>query len=415
MTTVTSGIDKLFPTATKPVSSVKAQVNDGGIDPATSSVTGGSAGSTTTSKQDELGKDDFLLLLTTQMRYQDPMSPMDNTQFVAQMAQFRALESSNNIEKAITNLGTSFKDTVEAQKNSANSMNNATSVSLIGKEVRIKETQVKWGMKPGATVPINVTLGNKSEADVQLLDSDGKVVKTLRASGKDDQNSVSLVWDGTTDKGDFAAAGAYKINIVGQDKDDSLYAFVQDVVQGVRFSKDGSMLKIGGKELSAADIMDVAMNESQDGFGSISASSAVELLGKNVRVAQNMVSYHQTDGEQIPVKVNAPRNTTVRIAIVDSKGNIVDASQATANESGVAAFSWNGQAYDGSFVKAGTYQVVIDGEENNPSLYSFIEGKVDGVSNLGGLVELKVGGQNVRLSDVVNIAPDAETVSESAS
>jgi hypothetical protein len=46
---------------------------------------------------------------------------------------------------------------------------------------------------------------------------------------------------------------------------------------------------------------------------------------------------------------------------------------------------------------------VIDGEENNPTLYAFTDGTVDGISNLGGLVQLKVGGQNVLLSNVVDI------------
>lgn len=44
-----------------------------------------------------LGKDDFLRLLTTQLRYQDPMNPVDDQQFLAQMAQFTALEQMQNL------------------------------------------------------------------------------------------------------------------------------------------------------------------------------------------------------------------------------------------------------------------------------------------------------------------------------
>lgn len=51
----------------------------------------------------QLGKEDFLKLLVTQLQYQDPLQPMDNTQFIAQTAQFTALEQMQNLNQTMTN------------------------------------------------------------------------------------------------------------------------------------------------------------------------------------------------------------------------------------------------------------------------------------------------------------------------
>lgn len=67
----------------------------------------------------DLGKEDFLMLLVTQMQYQDPLDPADNTTYVAQLAQFSELEQ-------MTNLNTTA--------------NNNSAYTLVGKEVLIRQT-----------------------------------------------------------------------------------------------------------------------------------------------------------------------------------------------------------------------------------------------------------------------------------
>src|SRR5580765_5668840 len=75
------------------------------ITPTTS--TPSAAGAAAPQPQNPLGvlnKDDFLRLLVTQLKYQDPLSPTDNQQFMAQMAQFSTVEGINNVESSLASL-----------------------------------------------------------------------------------------------------------------------------------------------------------------------------------------------------------------------------------------------------------------------------------------------------------------------
>ncbi len=381
-----------------------ASLKNGVLDPSSTVVQG-----ETFSADDALKKMDFLNLLVMQLQYQDPLEPMDNTEFLAQLAQFSALEGNMNIEKAINNLDSSFQKSVDAQGYSAQSMTNASAVSLIGKEVRLVEKQVQFYGSAGDTVPINIQLGNHADAVVEIRDSDGNVVRTLTTSGKDAENSTVVQWDGMTDQGEFAGRGIYDIYIQGQDTDTSLYAFVQDIVEGVRFSDDGPRVKIGGQELSIADIMDVSIGSSQSGFEGLSPTSAVALLGKQVRVRDDSIAYVNTGDSEVPqpmqiqASLGALRSATLEI--VDASGQVVFSDTASAGSDGTAVFSWDGRRSDTfDFVGSGTYTVRLAESAYTDDVYIYREGIVDGVSNLVSGTQVRVDGKAVPLSSILDIS-----------
>lgn len=403
----TTSIDQLLNTNSEAYTA-RASLTEGVLDAATSVVTGDRSGELFTPKN-QLGKMDFLQLLVTQMQFQDPLEPVDNTEFVAQLAQFSALEGNMNIEKAISNLNESFSQSLEAQGYSAQSITNASAVSLIGKEVRILRTEVEWSVSSAESVPIRINLGNNAEATVEIRDEEGNVIKTISTTEKNSDGSAEVLWDGTTDDGALAESGTYQIYVQGQDADTSLYAFVQDTVEGVRFSGQGPLVKIAGIEMAISNILDVSPSAESSGFGGISAGSAVGLIGKTVRVMDDEISFVNkgkdttaTDRE-ITASIGSLPGATLEI--VDSSGNVVYSEWQNARDDGTAVFTWDGrddESFD--FVPSGTYTLRLKGVSDDDNAYIYSEGVVDGVSNLASGAQIRVNGKTVDLASIVDIS-----------
>jgi flagellar basal-body rod modification protein FlgD len=350
----------------------------------------------------EMGKDQFLHLLTIQLKYQDPLDPMDNSAFVSQLAQFRALETQENTESAIRELGKAFDENLASQMYASQSISNASAMSLIGRDVRMIQEKLSWDGKDGNKIPINVHLGNAVKGDVEITDSEGNVIRTIAASGKDAQNSVTVYWDGKTDDGEKAKVGTYGVRVKGGDKDLSLYPYVQEVVEGVRFSNDGVMVKIAGKEIPINGVLDVSLDGSGGGY--INQSSALSLMGKTVRARHTSIQHSAVAGAEHQIKVNASRGTEVSVQIKNVKGDVVATVKGTASEFGTANLFWDGRNSIGEMAPAGTYTINVVGSDKNTSIYAYTEGVVDGLTSLSGDFKLKIGSTEIALNDIISIS-----------
>jgi flagellar basal-body rod modification protein FlgD len=382
--------------------SARARINDGSVDVSSSKVTGDRTTSLFQSESNDVGKNDFLMLLVTQLRYQDPLSPMDNMEFVQQLAQFRNLEASQNIEKAVNQLGESFQESVNTQMMSAQSVANSSAVSLIGKEVRIQDNSVEYR---GDTVSINVHLGNHNSVNGAIVDENGDSVKTFSIDSKDAENSAVFEWDGTMDNGKKADTGSYTVQIEGAENDPSLYTFVQDTVSGVRFGAEGALVKVNGRELPIGKITDVSPRNSTASQGVATDDSALALLQKEVRIRVDTVQWNREEGERVPITVNMGNMDRATVAIEDSSGAVVKTMTVTADENGVGTVTWDGRQEAGQdFAEPGTYRICVVGEENNPDIYPFVEGVVDGITTAGNTVRVRIDGYTYPVSDIIDIS-----------
>ena len=136
------------------------------------SVSGLGYQATETTNSSILGKDDFLRLLTTQLKYQDPLNPMDGAEFSAQLAQFSSVEQLQNISEAL-------QQSIDANYVLTSSINNTMAANMIGKTVRANSSYVV--MNPDQDVA-NLTFDLSADAhtlDVEILNEDGSVIRKL--------------------------------------------------------------------------------------------------------------------------------------------------------------------------------------------------------------------------------------------
>lgn len=107
-------------------------------------------------KNNDLDKDAFLRLLVTQLRSQDPLSPMEDREFIAQMAQFSSLEQMQNLNEAFTNNHQEVMDHMIHMNN--NIVNSQTTIAAqLTKISNALEAYLKAQTPPGANTPENGT------------------------------------------------------------------------------------------------------------------------------------------------------------------------------------------------------------------------------------------------------------------
>lgn len=219
---------------------------------------------TDSADQSRLDKDDFLNLLVTQLRYQDPMNPSDNQQMAAQMAQFSSLEQTQNMAASLDKMTASLQDMVTTQGQSAISMSSSSAANLLGKTVRLRQSDTTVPAD-GKTVDFKLTAAKGSE--LVILDSSDKVVRTLSLDGYTNQNKPildtdgngSMSWDGKTDIGTRAPVGTYKLVVRDSATGTPSGSVWTDAsVAGIEFDSEGPRLIAGGVSYRMSDLLAIA-------------------------------------------------------------------------------------------------------------------------------------------------------------
>lgn len=155
-----------------------------------------------------LGKNDFLMLLLAQLKNQDPLNPTDNTEFVAQLAQFSSLEQ-------MTEMNNNLQETLNNNKSMTDAINNAMMINYFGKEITAESDSFYYDGQNTPellfTTDAQITIGT-----LEILNNEGVTVREISLDSLPaGVNAVS--WDGITNLGEKARAGEYSYKINGYD------------------------------------------------------------------------------------------------------------------------------------------------------------------------------------------------------
>ncbi|MGE8115066.1 MULTISPECIES: flagellar hook assembly protein FlgD [Pseudomonas] len=152
----------------------------------TSSATGGQT----------LGKDAFLQLLVTQMQNQNPLDPQDNSEFVAQLAQFSSLEGITSLNESVSAITSAMASSQALQAS-----------SLVGRSVIVQNDKAVVDTTSSFNAQFVVPQAI-SEAKITITDKDGNTVKTIEL-GEQAAGYGDFIWDGTNNSGEKVDPGTY--------------------------------------------------------------------------------------------------------------------------------------------------------------------------------------------------------------
>lgn len=193
-----------------------------------------------------LGKDQFLQLLVTQLRNQDPLNPMDSQAFVSQLAQFSSLEQ-------LTNTNTKLESLLTYQS----SLQNTLMSGLIGKDVSFSGNSVN--LKGTAAISYNPS-ADAMDLKISIYDSTGKVVREI-GLGMQTAGEKSYTWDGKDSNGKVLADGQYTVNINAVDssgKSVGVSTKARGTVTGITYDGTNTWLVVdNGTKIQLGDVTEI--------------------------------------------------------------------------------------------------------------------------------------------------------------
>jgi flagellar basal-body rod modification protein FlgD len=186
--------------------------------------------------------DNFLTLLTKQLQYQDPLSPMDTNEFTSQLVQYTEVEQSIDTNQKLEDL--------LALQNSNQAM---AAMSFLGTTIEAESNAINLS-DGSATFEYEMDSATTATT-ISILDSNGKLVRVVQ--GESAAGTHSYTWDGTDGNGIALEDGVYTIQVTGSDLDDESVDITTRAVgkvSGVEVRNGQVLLSIGALQIPLEDV-----------------------------------------------------------------------------------------------------------------------------------------------------------------
>lgn len=172
----------------------------------------------------KLGQQEFLKLMITQIQNQDPFKPLENGEFISQMAQFGTVSGIQDLQNSFASLSSSLVSNQALQAS-----------SLVGRSILVESGQVN--LVKDATIEASAVVDSSaSSVTVDVVDFSNQVVKTIEL-GPQSRGLAKFTWDGTDNKGRAVVPGQYGLQVkaVVNGKTVALGTMVTEKVESVTF------------------------------------------------------------------------------------------------------------------------------------------------------------------------------------
>lgn len=206
---------------------------------------------TETAAKSELDKDAFLSLLVAQLQNQNPLEPMDNTEYIAQLAQFSSLEQMNNMNDLIT-------QSIDANYLLTQSINNTMAANYIGKEVKLSGDSIKASGQDSYTLGYNLPSEAKS-VTIEIYDKSGNLVRTIEGVSTE-KGDNTIEWDMKNSNGKTVSEGEYTYKVKAKStsgSDITTSQFLVGTVSSVKYTENGTKFVMNGVEYDLSDVIEI--------------------------------------------------------------------------------------------------------------------------------------------------------------